>query len=118
MGVEYLPLITFLSPNISLQLKISKIFNETDYKVSFIDNSAFNSWNNYLYIDSSYYLADNMNINNTHAEIIGRNPVFNNTITLNSNNNIFTFKPYYNGKPYYKSLVNLQEKIKNTLIMK
>lgn len=89
--------ISFLSPNISLQLKISKIFNETDYKVSFIDNSAFNSWNNYLYIDSSYNLADNMNINNTHAEIIGRNPVFNNTITLNSNNNIFTFKPYYNG---------------------
>jgi hypothetical protein len=80
-----------------LQLKISKVLTELNYKVSFIDNSLYNSWNNYLYIDPSYNLADNMVATTTHAIVIGRSPVFNNTINLTPLNNEFVFKPYFNG---------------------
>ena len=48
-------------------------------------------------MDSSYNLANNMSAVLTHAEVFGRSPVFNNTITLNSRNNQFIFKPYFNG---------------------
>ena len=80
-----------------LELKISKVLTELNYKVSFIDNSSYNSWNNYLYIDPSYNLANNMVATTTHAEVIGRSPVFNNTINLTPLNNQFVFKPYFNG---------------------
>ena len=80
-----------------LQLKISKILTEINYKVSFIDNSSYNSWNNYLYMDPSYNLADNMDLAITHAELYGRSPVFNNIITLTPLNNKFSFKPYFDG---------------------
>jgi hypothetical protein len=82
---------------LSLQLKISKVLTELNYKVSFIDDTSYNSWNKYLKMDTSYNLADNMVATTTHAEVIGRDPVFNNTITLSPLNNSFVFKPYFNG---------------------
>jgi hypothetical protein len=89
--------ILFSNSTLSLQFKISKILSEINYKVSFIENSARNSWNNYLFMDFSYNLADNMSTLLTHAEIFGRKTVYNNTITLDSRNNKFIFKPYFNG---------------------
>ena len=89
--------ILFSNSTLYLQFKISKILTEVNYKVSFIDNSSYNSWNNYLYMDPSYVLADNMDLATTHAELFGRSPVFNNIITLTPLNNKFVFKPYFNG---------------------
>jgi hypothetical protein len=89
--------ILFSNSTLSLQLGINKVLSEINYKVSFIDNGARNSWNNYLYMDSSYNLANNMNLVLTHAEVFGRRSVFNNTITLNPLNNRFVFKPYFDG---------------------
>ena len=89
--------ISFLNSTLYLQLNISKIVTENNYKVSFIDNSIYNSWNNYLFMDLSYNLANNMNIALTHAEVFGKSPVFNNTITLTPLNNKFGFKPYFDG---------------------
>jgi hypothetical protein len=89
--------IYFSNSTLYLQLKISKILTEINYKVSFIDNSSYNSWNNYLYMDSSYILVDNMDLATTHAELYGRSPVFNNIITLTPLNNKFSFKPYFDG---------------------
>jgi hypothetical protein len=89
--------ISFSNSTLYLQLKISKILTEINYKVSFIDNSPYNSWNNYLYMDPSYNLANNMDLAITHAEVYGRNPVFNNIITLTPLNNKFGFKPYFDG---------------------
>jgi len=91
--------ISFSSSSLSLYVdfKISKVLTELNYKVSFIDNSSYNSWNKYLFMDTSYNLADNMVAATTHAEVIGRDPVFNNTITLSPLNNQFSFKPYFNG---------------------
>ena len=89
--------VLFFNSTLSLQLGISKVITETEYKVSFIDNSARNSWNNYLYMDFSYNLANNIDLTITHAEVFGRNPVFNNIITLTPLNNKFIFKPYFNG---------------------
>lgn len=88
--------ISFLNSNLTLELKISKIITEINYKVSFIDNSVY-SWNLYLFMDSSYNLVDNMNTTLTHAEVFGRTAVFNNTITLTPLNNKFGFKPYFDG---------------------
>ncbi len=89
--------ISFSNSTLFLQFKISKILTEIHYKVSFIDNSSYNSWNNYLYMDPSYVLINNMDLETTHAEVFGRNPVFNNIITLTPLNNEFVFKPYFNG---------------------
>ena len=89
--------ISFLNSTLYLQLNISKIVTEINYKVSFIDNSIYNSWNNYLFMDLSYNLANNMNTAITHAEVFGKSPVFNNTITLTPLNNKFGFKPYFDG---------------------
>ena len=89
--------ISFLNSTLYLQLNISKIVTEINYKVSFIDNSIYNSWNNYLFMDLSYNLANNMNTAITHAEVFGKSPVFNNTITLTPLNNKFVFKPYFDG---------------------
>jgi hypothetical protein len=89
--------IFFSNSKLTLQFKINKILSEINYKVSFIDNSSRNSWNNYLFMDFSYNLANNMSTTLTHAEVFGRSPVFNNTITLDSRNNEFIFKPYFNG---------------------
>lgn len=89
--------ISFSNSTLYLQFKISKILTEINYKVSFIDNSSYNSWNNYLYMDPSYVLANNMDLATTHAELFGRSPVFNNIITLTSLNNKIVFKPYFNG---------------------
>ena len=89
--------ILFANSTLSLQLGINKVLTEINYKVSFIDNGARNSWNNYLYMDSSYNLANNMNLSLTHAEVIGRNSVFNNIITMTPLNNRFVFKPYFDG---------------------
>jgi hypothetical protein len=85
--------ITFSNSTLFLQLKISKIITEINYKVSFIDTGIHNSWNNYLYMDASY----NMDLTTTHAEVYGRSPVFNNIITLTPLNNKFLFKPYFDG---------------------
>lgn len=89
--------ISFLNSTLFLQLKISKIITEINYKVSFIDTGIYNSWNNYLYMDTSYNLANNMDLAITHAEVYGRSPVFNNIITLTPLNNKFLFKPYFDG---------------------
>jgi len=89
--------ISFLNSTLFLQLKISKIITEINYKVSFIDTGIYNSWNNYLYMDTSYNLANNMDLAITHAEVYGRSPVFNNIITLTPLNNTFLFKPYFDG---------------------
>lgn len=89
--------ISFSNSTLYLQFKISKILTEINYKVSFIDNSSYNSWNNYLYMDPSFVLANNMDLATTHAELFGRTPVFNNIITLTPLNNKFVFKPYFNG---------------------
>ena len=89
--------ILFGNSTLTLQFKINKILTETNYKVSFIENSSRNSWNNYLFMDFSYNLANNMSTVLTHAEVFGRSPVFNNIITLNTFNNQFIFKPYFNG---------------------
>ena len=89
--------ISFSNSTLSLQLGINKLLTETEFKVSFIDNSARNSWNNYLFMDTSYNLADNMNLISSHSEVFGTRSVFNNTITLNPLNNKFMFKPYFNG---------------------
>ena len=89
--------ITFSNATLFLQLKISKIITEINYKVSFIDTGIHNSWNNYLYMDASYNLASNMDLTTTHAEVYGRSPVFNNIITLTPLNNKFLFKPYFDG---------------------
>jgi hypothetical protein len=89
--------ILFENSSLTLQFKINKILSEINYKVSFIDNSSRNSWNNYLFMDFSYNLANNMSTALTHAEVFGRSPVFNNIITLNTLNNQFIFKPYFNG---------------------
>lgn len=89
--------ISFSNSTLYLQFKISKILTEISYKVTFIDNSLQNSWNNYLYMDSSFNLSNNMAVGTTHAEVFGRSPVFNNTITLTPLNNVFIFKPYING---------------------
>ena len=89
--------ITFSNSTLFLQLKISKIITEINYKVSFIDTGIHNSWNNYLYMDASYNLASNMDLTTTHAEVYGRSPVFNNIITLTPLNNKFLFKPYFDG---------------------
>lgn len=88
--------ISFANSTLTLELGISKLLTEINYKVSFIDASQ-NSWNNYLYIDPSYVLQNNMVLASTHAEIIGRQTVYNNLITLSSLNNKFIFKPYFNG---------------------
>jgi hypothetical protein len=89
--------ISFLNSTLSLQLKISKVISESNFKVSFIDNSTFNSWNNYLHVDPSYNLANQMDTATTHAEIFGEEAVYNNIITLSSDKNTFIFKPYING---------------------
>ena len=89
--------ISFLNSTLYLQLKISKIITEINYKVSFIDNSVYNSWNLYLFMDPSYNLANNMNTTITHAEVFGKSSVFNNIITLTPLNNKFGFKPYFDG---------------------
>ena len=88
--------ISFANSTLYLQLKISKVISETEFKVSFID-TVFNSWNNYLKIDASYVLANNMAPTTTHAEVFSREAVFNNIITLTSLNNKFMFKPYSEG---------------------
>lgn len=75
--------ISFANSTLYLQLKISKVISETEFKVSFID-TVFNSWNNYLKIDASYVLANNMAPTTTHAEVFSREAVFNNIITLTS----------------------------------
>jgi hypothetical protein len=89
--------ISYSNLTLILELKISKIITEINYKVSFIDNSVYNSWNLYLFMDSSYNLANNMITTSTHAEVFGRTAVFNNTITLTPLNNKFGFKPYFDG---------------------
>lgn len=48
-------------------------------------------------MDTSYNLANNMDLAITHAEVYGRSPVFNNIITLTPLNNKFLFKPYFDG---------------------
>lgn len=88
--------ISFANSTLSLQFGISKVLTEINYKVSFIDSNR-NSWNNYLSMDASYNLANNMNLSVTHAEIFGRSAVYNNIITLNPLNNRFVFKPYFDG---------------------
>lgn len=89
--------ISFANSQLTLQLKISKIISEIDYKVQFIDDSVNNSWENYLYMDASYNLSENMVESITHAELIGNRRVSNNTIVLTSLNNTFNFRPYTNG---------------------
>ena len=89
--------ISFLDSTLYLQLKIRKVITEPEYKVSFIDNSVYNSWNLYLFMDSSYNLVNNINNALTHAEVFGKSSVFNNIITLTQLNNKFGFKPYFDG---------------------
>jgi hypothetical protein len=104
--------ITLLDNQLTLQLKISKILNESNYKVTFIDDTSINgiplnSWNEYLKIDpafnsSGFDLSNNI-VNNTeseesaHAEILGITTIFTNTIQLTTLKNKFIFKPYTNG---------------------
>ncbi len=89
--------ISFANSQLTLQLKISKIISEIDYRVRFIDDSINNSWANYLFMDASYNLSENMVESITHAELVGNGRVSNNTITLSSLNNTFSFRPYTNG---------------------
>jgi len=90
--------ILFANSTLSLKLGISKLLTEINYKVFFIDiDNNQKSWSNYLYIDPSYNLQNNMVLTSTHAEIIGNQTVFNNIIKLSSLNNKFIFKPYFNG---------------------
>jgi len=87
--------LSFADGQLSLALRISKILTESNYKVTFIDNSIYNSWNNYLFMDSSYNLT-NPN-NTTYSEISGNSLVGGDLITLTSLNNTIVFKPYVDG---------------------
>jgi hypothetical protein len=89
--------ISFTNTIMTLVVRISKILTESDYKVTFIDDTSNNSWNQYLFMDTSYNLADYMVLSSTHSEIIGNNKVFDNQITLTPLNNKIIFKPYANG---------------------
>jgi hypothetical protein len=87
--------ISFANSVITLNLKINKVLTEADYRVKFQDNSIQNSWQNYLYFDTSYNLADH--IQTSFADISGSTQVYNNTIRLTTLNNKFVFRPYTNG---------------------
>jgi len=87
--------ISFSNSIITLNFKINKVLTETDYRVRFQDNSIYNSWSNYLHIDTSYNLAEHAQT--SFADISGAEPVFSNVIQLTSLNNKFIFKPYTNG---------------------
>jgi hypothetical protein len=105
--------ITLVGNKLTLQLKISKILNETNYKVTFIDDTFINgiyknSWNEYLKIDSSFNLSGFDLSNNivpdsevdsapAHSEIFAKSTIFTNTIQLTTLKNKFIFKPYTNG---------------------
>ena len=93
--------ITLDNTTLTLQLRVSKILTESNYKVTFVDNSR-NSWNNYLEMDPSFNLTGfdlsyNMSASSTHAEIFGKTNIFTNTIQLTTLKNKFIFKPYTNG---------------------
>ena len=88
--------VSFANSLFLVQFQISKILTESNYKVTFIDNSR-NSWDTNLNMDASFVLANNMNISTTHAEVFGRSTVFNNIIRLTPLNNKFIFKPYTDG---------------------
>jgi hypothetical protein len=88
--------VLFSNSEFLVQFQISKILTESNFNVSFID-SIRDSWNTNLYMDASFVLANNMNITSTHAEVFGRQSVFNNTISLTPLNNKFIFKPYTDG---------------------
>lgn len=103
--------ITRVGNKLTLQLKVSKILNETNYKVTFIDNTFINgiyknSWNEYLKIDSSFNLSGfdlsnnivpDSTIDSAHSEIFAKSTIFTNTIQLTTLKNKFIFKPYTNG---------------------
>ena len=104
--------IALLGNKLTLQLKVSKILNESNYKVTFIDDNlipdnSLNSWNAYLQIDPSFNLSgfdlSNNIVNNTqssessHAEILGITTIYTNNIQLTTLKNKFIFKPYTNG---------------------
>ena len=104
--------IALLDKKLTLQLKVSKILNESNYKVTFIDDNlipdtSLNSWNSYLKIDQSFnlsgfFLSNNIVNNNqssesAHAEILGLTTIFTNNIQLTTLKNKFIFKPYTNG---------------------
>ena len=86
--------ISFANSIITLNLKINKVLTETDYRIRFQDGSN-NSWSNYLFMDTSYNLADHPEA--TYSSISGLTPVFNNVIQLTPLNNKLVFKPYTNG---------------------
>ncbi len=87
--------LSFTNGQLILVLRISKILTESNYKVTFIDNSSYNSWSNYLFFDSSYNLT---NVNgNTYSEISGNSIVGGDLISLTSLNNTIVFKPYVDG---------------------
>ena len=87
--------ISFVNPLVTITLNISKVMTERDYRVRFQDNSEFNSWSDYLHMDSSYNLAHHAKP--TYADISGSREVYDNVISLTSLNNKLVFKPYTNG---------------------
>lgn len=87
--------LSFTNGQLILALRISKILTESNYKVTFQDNSSYNSWSNYLFFDSSYNLT-NAN-GNTYSEISGNSIVGGDLISLTSLNNTIVFKPYVDG---------------------
>lgn len=82
--------------DVSLNFIISKNLTETDYEVQFNTNSidSINPWKK-LYLQSSYELSSYLVGN--YAIVAGNTQVFQNTIEVRENFNIFQIIPYYDG---------------------
>ena len=73
-----------------LQIGIEKVILEDEYRLNFYDD-LYHSWDNYLYLDSSYSLGNYTR--NQYSDISGNNTIIKDTISLDASGATFHLKP-------------------------
>lgn len=93
------------SLNSVIDISVNVVLNSQNYSIVFTDDNSENSWENYLYLDSSYVLSD-WSYNNagkksydmSYSQYDGNITINDNMITLyDGSNNFFYIDPVNNG---------------------
>lgn len=98
MNMELLSKPSGNNVDVSLNLRISKNLNESDYQMAFATDSigSSNPWAK-LYFGVSYNLSDYENMVSGNTIVQGSEEVYQNTIEIRENYNQFQFIAYYDG---------------------
>jgi len=89
----------------SLDLSVNVVLTDRNYNVVFTDDNDYNSWNTYLFLNSSYNLSTDASYNYTskygglsYSQIDGDQTIYGNMLTLyEGSNNYFYISPVSDG---------------------